>query len=94
MAMLIIVASTLLNKDPSAKRLSSTLLSNITILMSIDHYLYMKPMISLEFPYSPHFWKSSPQFRKSEEARQKWPILTALKLSISAEKKSLSPNPY
>jgi hypothetical protein len=33
-----------------------TLLSNITILITIDHCLNMKPIISLECP-GPQFWK-------------------------------------
>ena len=51
-------------------------------------------MISLQFLYCPQSWKSCPQFRKSEEERQKWPILAAKKVSMSAKSFLFSPNPY
>ena len=70
------------------------LLSHITMLMATDHCIYIKPMISLQFLYCPQSWKSCPQFRKSEEERQKWPILAAKKVSMSAKSFLFSPNPY
>ena len=51
-------------------------------------------MISLQFLYCPQSWKSCPQFRKSEGDRQKWPILAAKKVSMSAKSFLFSPNPY
>ena len=65
------------------------LLSHITMLMATDHCIYIKPMISLQFLYCPQSWKSCPQFRKSEEARQKWPILTPKKMNMKAKKKDI-----
>ena len=46
-------------------------------------------MISLQYLYCPQSWKSCPQFRKSEEARQKWPILTPKKMNMKAKKKDI-----
>ena len=51
-------------------------LNNIIFLMVINHNTYIEPMISLQFPLCPQFWKPCPQFWKSEEGCQKWPILT------------------
>ena len=50
----------------------------------------MVPMISLQFPLCPQFWKPCPQFWKSEEGCQKWPILTTQKLNMMAKKKVFS----
>ena len=58
------------------------------MLMVTDHGICIKPMISLQYLYCPQSWKSCPQFRKSEEARQKWSILTPKKVNMRAKKKT------
>ena len=62
--------------------------------MVIDHCICIKSMFSLQFLFCPQSWKSCPQFRKSEEGRQKWPILAAKKVGMSANFFLFSLNPY
>ena len=62
--------------------------------MVIDHCICIKSMFSLQFLFCPQSWKSCPQFRKSEEGRQKWPILAAKKVGTSANFFLFSLNPY
>ena len=62
--------------------------------MYIDHCICIKSMFSLQFLFCPQSWKSCPQFRKSEEGRQKWPILAAKKVGMSANFFLFSLNPY
>ena len=95
MVMLIIVAlHSPKQRSFRQKVIFSKLLSHITMLMVTDHGICIKPMISLQYLYCPQSWKSCPQFRKSEEARQKWSILTPKKVNMRAQKKRHSPNPY
>ena len=88
MVMLIIVAlHSPKQRSFRQKVIFSKLLSHITMLMVTDHGICIKPMISLQYLYCPQSWKSCPQFRKSEEARQKWSILTPKKVNMRAKKK-------
>ena len=88
MVMLIIVAlHSPKQRSFRQKVIFSKLSSHITMLMITDHGICIKPMISLQYLYCPQSWKSCPQFRKSEEARQKWSILTPKKVNMRAKKK-------
>ena len=94
--LIIMLASSLPKKAPTDKKNTFLLawLNTLIFLMVINHYTYIKPMISLQSPYRPSILAIRPSFLAKWGRPPKMAIFDDLKIEIDGQKKRLFPNPY